>query len=350
MKYHAVQLNDDYSGSSIVLCSLINTIGISKFSIAIGGGKGPLNDLLIPDITFGYAIVNNKFGMLLNLLVFNVKCFIYGLLKYQKGDVVIVNTLYPFASLVAARIKGARSISYIHETYISPKVFRSSLLIFSRFFANKIITVSKYTKIELKLPEHKTSVIYNSCRFNPVNVCKDKVPTTPKILMLSSLKSYKGIDIFLKCASQLSFGYEFDLALNCTKNEFDAFHSLQSLSNLKVYHRPKNLDLLYSQASIVLNLTQAEECIETFGLTLIEAAAFALPVVAPNVGGPAELIEKFQFGISVDTSDVDAVCSAIQTLLESDKTYCNYSSRALKASSHFTVLAYNRNINVACNL
>jgi len=54
---------------------------------------------------------------------------------------------------------------------------------------------------------------------------------------------------------------------------------------------------------------------EPFGLTLIEAAACGLPVVAPDDGGPQDIIEKCKCGVLVDTTDTRAIAEAVKKII-----------------------------------
>ncbi len=61
---------------------------------------------------------------------------------------------------------------------------------------------------------------------------------------------------------------------------------------------------------------------EPFGLTLLEAAASGLPVVATNDGGPTDIIANCQNGILVDPLDPDEIAAALKHLL-SDRSLWN---------------------------
>ena len=58
---------------------------------------------------------------------------------------------------------------------------------------------------------------------------------------------------------------------------------------------------------------------EPFGLTLIEAAASGLPFVAPDDGGPRDILGNCRNGVVVDTLDSNAIAEALLYALE-DKT------------------------------
>ena len=55
--------------------------------------------------------------------------------------------------------------------------------------------------------------------------------------------------------------------------------------------------------------------VEPFGLTLIEASACGLPIVATNDGGPVDIVRNCSSGILVDVSRTEAVGEAIKKIL-----------------------------------
>lgn len=71
----------------------------------------------------------------------------------------------------------------------------------------------------------------------------------------------------------------------------------------------------FSSADIYLNTNK----IDNMPVSLIEACAFGLPVVATNVGGISELISNKQNGMLVPDNDIDAMVKAIFTLLSNPK-------------------------------
>ncbi len=76
---------------------------------------------------------------------------------------------------------------------------------------------------------------------------------------------------------------------------------------------------------------------EPFGLTLIEAAASGVPVVATDDGGPRDIIKNCKHGILVDVSDSDNIAKAIGEILENPDLWENFSSNGIKnVSEHYT--------------
>ncbi|MBD3619749.1 MAG: sucrose-phosphate phosphatase [Chromatiales bacterium] len=76
---------------------------------------------------------------------------------------------------------------------------------------------------------------------------------------------------------------------------------------------------------------------EPFGLTLIEAAASGLPMVATNDGGPRDIREYCRNGLLVDPYDAKAMGEAILEVVADREQWRKYSARAVRgAHEHFS--------------
>lgn len=80
-------------------------------------------------------------------------------------------------------------------------------------------------------------------------------------------------------------------------------------------HRPQDVSAMYAwireRRGILVNLAYNEP----FGLTLLEAAAAGVPVVATCNGGPVDILQQCRHGILVDPRDLPAVHLAFERLL-----------------------------------
>ncbi|KAF6252365.1 hypothetical protein COO60DRAFT_1287118 [Scenedesmus sp. NREL 46B-D3] len=65
---------------------------------------------------------------------------------------------------------------------------------------------------------------------------------------------------------------------------------------------------------------------EPFGLTLIEAAAHGVPIVATTNGGPVDIVHTLKNGILVEPTDANAVADALLKLLTNPTTWEEYAS------------------------
>jgi sucrose-phosphate synthase len=76
---------------------------------------------------------------------------------------------------------------------------------------------------------------------------------------------------------------------------------------------------------------------EPFGITLIEAAACGLPVVAPEDGGPLDIIKNCKCGILVDTTNTGKMATAIKTIITNGEAWKEYSKAGvMNIRKHYT--------------
>lgn len=65
---------------------------------------------------------------------------------------------------------------------------------------------------------------------------------------------------------------------------------------------------------------------EPFGLTLIEAAAHGVPIVATCHGGPVDIVATLRNGVTVEPADVKGIATAITSIITSPDTWDTYSN------------------------
>lgn len=71
---------------------------------------------------------------------------------------------------------------------------------------------------------------------------------------------------------------------------------------------------------------------ENFGLTIVEAAACGLPVVASPTGGPKEIITNADNGILVNVDDTTAISAALKKIISDNSLWQKYSENGIKAA------------------
>jgi sucrose-phosphate synthase len=76
---------------------------------------------------------------------------------------------------------------------------------------------------------------------------------------------------------------------------------------------------------------------EPFGLTLLEAAACGLPVIAPDDGGPRDILANCHHGLLVDTLDSEAIGEALLSALTDKPRWRKWAkSGVLNVKRHYT--------------
>jgi sucrose-phosphate synthase len=95
-------------------------------------------------------------------------------------------------------------------------------------------------------------------------------------------------------------------------------------------HSPEEVPLLYRMAAESGGVFVNPALTEPFGLTIIEAAASGLPVVATNDGGPQDILEVCRNGLLVEPTDAKAMGNALLQALEDPKRWEEWSRNGVR--------------------
>jgi glycosyltransferase involved in cell wall biosynthesis len=341
-----VHLLNDYSGSPLILSQVINALDPNEYEktlITSQKGKiGFLSDLdQVQEKYFWYRWMANPW---LRLITFSLSQFFLflKLFQYWRKDVVFyVNTLLPFGAGLAGKLMGKKVIYHVHETSMKPVVLKKFLRMVAAATAQKVIHVSKYMEKNESLPGTENMVVYNTLPANFIETAAayqpaDKTKLPFRVLMLCSLKDYKGVDEFVALSRRLP-GLSFELVLNATQEEVDKFFLMQmNPANIQMHAAQKNVHPFYQHSSLLLNLSHPDKWIETFGMTVLEGMYYRLPVIVPPVGGIAELVEEGKNGYHADSRNLGPIVLHIQELVANRQLYQEMSEAAYRQALTFT--------------
>jgi glycosyltransferase involved in cell wall biosynthesis len=144
----------------------------------------------------------------------------------------------------------------------------------------------------------------------------------PVIGIVGRLVEWKGQDLFLEAmarlaprhaqasfvvvgtASERSLAYEQALRERARQVPLDSRVRFTG-------HVPEPLSLMREMSIVVV----ASRSPEPFGRTLIEAMSLGVPVVAPDAGGPAEIVEHERTGLLYAPNDAGGLAAAVERLL-----------------------------------
>lgn len=333
-------LLNDRSGSPRVLCSTIAALTQAGHStkLYIGSdGNGCLSDCGIPTTRYWYHRSRYRLVTLITFFLSQVIlfCKLLGDRSIDKNAVIYVNTLLPFGAALYGKVTGRKVIYHVHEISITPAPLRYWLTTIARWTSSLNLYVSRAHLMALPLAGVPARFTHNalSVDFNKIATSHDYAHRRMgnfNVLMVASLRDYKGVPEYLALAAALvnEPTIRFELLVNDEQEAVDRyFLSAKRPDNLTVHARTNNTSAHFGQASLVLNLSRVDQCVETFGLTLLEAMTFGIPVIAPPVGGPTELVTDGEQGYLIDSRNHALLRQRVEQL-STDSDLCTSMSQA----------------------
>ena len=233
-------LFNDYSGSPKVLKMVLQGILDKGYRVDLISSKGGVLDELtghanLKKVLYSYRFsANSAVTMFRYLGVQLYTFFIAFRYLFQKQTVFYINTLLPIGPALAGRIMGKKVIYHYHENAFAKGLFYKVLAAVMQKLAHKIICVSQYQKsflgrksgvcvIPNALPKEFTSRLHPDA---------EAAFGRQTVLMLSSLKEYKGTREFIELANKLP-QYKFVLVINYTDKNIDKYLKDNNLTFIK---------------------------------------------------------------------------------------------------------------------
>ncbi len=332
----AFHLLNDFSGSPKVLMQLIQCWTNHNFEVHVYTSQTKTGFLSgLPKVQYHngwYQFASNPWLRLLYFSLSQVLLFFKMLMVVKKQDIVYVNTVLPFGAALLGKLKGCRVIYHIHESTVNPKILKWFLFKIVKLTASDIVNVSHFVEQSHGIQSVKNHLIYNAIENSFLEKAANyqHVGLHKHVLMVCSLKAYKGVFEFVHLANALPH-YHFRLVINATQAEIDTFFNNTHLpDNLEMFTAQSNMHLFYQWASVVLNLSRPNEWVETFGLTILEGMAYGLPVIVPPVGGITELVLEGENGYKVDCRESYKLENTLTSIFSKEEHYALLASNARK--------------------
>ncbi|WP_291992940.1 glycosyltransferase family 4 protein [Candidatus Accumulibacter sp. ACC003] len=358
-----VHLLNDRSGSPRVLSSVVTALGRGgdRLRLFVGSdGSGCLDEAGIETTRYWYRRMPYR---LLTLITYMGSQLSLLTLLFRSRDIdrkalIYVNTLLPFGAALYGWMTRRPVIYHLHEVSVSPAPLRWFLTAMARLAACRLIYVSDFHRGCLPIPGVRAITVYNA--LDEPFLTRARVSRYEarrgglfNVLMLASLRDYKGVPELLKLAKRLvkRKDIQFDLVVNDDAVAVQRYFAARALpANLTIHPRTDDPATYYARACLVMNLSRPDQWVETFGLTLLEAMAFGIPVIAPPVGGPLELVTEGREGFLIDCRCGEELAEKVR-LLADDQPLCVRLSTAARAkASQFSPQAFGQALREAVNL
>lgn len=350
-------LLNDRSGSPTVLRATLDVLNARAEGLLYVGsqGRGVLEEASVPTRRYWYRRSRHRIVTLFTYFASQIA--LYRALSRAKDipedATVFVNTLLPFGAMLWGRRTGRHVVVHVHEASITPGPLRHFLTRCAGRCAAQLLYVSQDHAARLPIDGPLAQIIPN-----PVNPALASRSTnySPRrsgafnVLMLTSLRGFKGVEEFMALADALRQREDitFTLVLNAEPEEAKAFGAQHPEAlNVTIHPRTDEPADFYGCSDLVVNLTRMDLCIETFGLTLVEAMTFGIPVIAPPVGGPAEIVTHGREGYCIDSRDGAALQEAVILLAGAPETHAAMSRAARTRAQDFTFDAYAKTLRAA---
>lgn len=338
MRILYVQINNDFSGSSYALRSIINSHENSEkilmTSLSSEGFLTETNVARSVDIPYRFK------GKSISTIGFLIRNWIKGAVAFVRLhsktpiDIVYLNTISPWHISLPAKLLGIKVIYHVHEFYCSPNILIRFYMYLMKHTADKLIYVSEFCKTQYSFLNASKKGIDEDIQYTPIRyVTRMKLDRSISkklkgaIILICSPKKYKGVENFI------------ELAIAMPMRTFKLFLSqpidFQVIvpSNVEVVVAKTDLQQELCDASILLNLSQYPDWIETFGLTIWESLSQGTPVIVPDIGGPLEIVNS-ECGRIVDVRNKELVLEAIEEILMDKKRYAAFCEQALEQSKY----------------
>lgn len=354
-------LYNDRSGSPRVLSSVISDLARDQdCRLFIGSdGNGILDSFSNISEKYWYRRTGRKLATLCTFAMSQIALFLklLGSLRTPREETVYVNTLLPFGAAIFGKLTGRRVIYHLHEVSLSPAILQQFLTLVARLCADHLIYVSKFHQERLPIAKVPFSVVHNAIDPSISSAAQGHIYTPRidglfRVLMLASGRAYKGIPEFIRLARDLEHrdDIRFMLILSSDEDNILGIEAAEGLpNNVELAEATINPEIYYRQANLVLNLSRVDLWQETFGLTILEAMEFGVPVIAPPVGGPTEILSNGKEGFLIDSRDTEALGNCVTQIADSPDLCMQLSSAAKTRSAQFDISRFHRAIRHIVN-
>jgi glycosyltransferase involved in cell wall biosynthesis len=317
-------------GAELSLLEHIKAIDTSKFHVTL-----VCSELLAPQAQAiaGVEVISMDFYLLnkanLSTLAkyWKMASRVSKIVREKHIDILHTNSVKAHYIGVAVKIlTGVKLIWWMRDETINAYIYA-----ICKNIPNKIVFISQ--TLQRVFPQSNNSiVIHNGTTIYTKTITDEEKQTIRNTLGITDQKiifnvgrlvTWKGVQVLIEAIEELDDKHIICLIMGSGKDQRDNNENdLQRL--VKERHLESTVKFLgwrddaYKFFQIADIFVHPVITPEPFGLVVIEAMSFGVPVIASDAGGPSEIIQNGVNGILVQPNSVDALTSALTTLLSDE--------------------------------
>lgn len=335
---------DLWAGAEVMAYNLLSELkkqpNLNIFTVVLNSGKlsEKINELGIP-----HAVIpegKNSFFKIVskvNKFVKENKIHVIHSHRYKE------NILTALVSIVNPKIKAVSTLHGLPEFLGSKKNIRHKiisildLLMYKLFFDHVVAVSSEIKNLLTKfLPAKKIQVVHNGIVINTIEK-NGSLPSQIKIGTAARLFPVKNISLLVDIAEKIQ---DFNVIVKIAGNGPEYSMLLEKVKRLKLENvvqfvgEVDDMESFYKDLSVYIN-TSIHEGIP---ISILEAMALKLPIIAPNVGGIPEIINHNVEGLLAKPQDRDDFVLCCKYFIDNPSKIHSFGAAAFeRVSTEFSV-------------
>lgn len=331
----------DYGGIQQVTCLLINSLLHERKNYTISTvslyNKYAVPAFKLNDDVTNYTLFEKEVDTKKQFI--NIKCRLKKILRNLNPDIIVVQGIAFTNYLSHSIFQNSRVVACEHGHYHMSGKYGLHWFGIKRAlkYADAVVTLTDLDARNYREQSSSKTIIkriYNPCIYSSDFINTDH-SDSKIIVSCGTLDSIKRFDHAVNAAQKVFSKHpDWKWYIYGDGETHSKLQDLINQKNLKEHvilkGNEKNKNLIYGDKAFLVVTSK----FEGFGMVLIEAMQYCLPVVSYNVDyGPKEIIEDGVNGFLVADGNVDALSSAIIKLIENKKDYlemCSKSGQSLQ--------------------
>jgi glycosyltransferase involved in cell wall biosynthesis len=252
---------------------------------------------------------------------------------------------------LASRMTGVPNVATAHSTNAGKRFGRADRIIAVSDAVKRFLVECGYRQDLIRTVHHGVPD-YATLPRTPEHYMRTELQLddSPVLVMVARFMPAKGHDVALRALALLKdrqwiLVLAGSLDTSCAKDMLALTETLDITDRIRFIGHRDDVINIYGIGDILLAPSRRE----ALSLTLLEAAAFSLPIVATDVGGISEAVADGLTGLLVASEDFTAFAQAIRTLLDNPELRRNMGKAgrqryekqfALKSMTQETIRVY----------